>query len=110
MDQIAVSAASRKAIRALGWDVVVGGDHLLAKEDPAHLCCTIAPVTTEIHISEVDRGRTRVQLDASVAGWGLIAGRQLTDRLMTLERKIFEQSARSHPGAALAKDQSVVPG
>ena len=64
----------------------------MAHEDEGKLCCTISPVAAEIRVREHE-GRSRILLDGSIPGWGVIANRQLPDRLWMLERVIREQCA-----------------
>ena len=102
----AASRAVRKAISKAGWESTEKGDFLEAHEDATKLCCTISPVAAEIRVREQE-GRSRIQLDVSIPGWGMIPNHQLPGRLRMLERVIREQCAEPQMrGAERARQDS----
>ena len=92
-----VAATSRAVREALGrppWELTEAADRLVVREDATRLCCTISPVSAEIRVVDEDPGTVRIDLDGSVPGWGIIASRQLTDRMAALERLVRESCAQ----------------
>ena len=87
------SRAVREVTTESPWELIGSGqDHVAIREDATRLCCTISPVSAEIWVIEEGPSRVRIRLDGSVPGWGIIASRQLSDRLRMLERVIREHA------------------
>lgn len=92
------------ALREFPWVLLEKSEgHLAIREDATRLCCTISPVSVEIRVRENGPSHVEVQLDGSVPGWGMIASRQLRDRLAMLERMIREDEARLTSGMEMAE-------
>jgi hypothetical protein len=90
-------AACRAAIARIDWELVEGGGvELHGRQDPARLCCTSAPVSVEIALTEAGE-RTTVALRGKVPGFGPVARRDLRSALSLLATAIGRTSVDPGP-------------
>lgn len=82
------SAAVARTLTELGWEYDSEEGITVAREDPAGLCCSMAPVKASIGLIDDGALATRIELEVSVPGFGPVPKRQLADRCAGLEQRI----------------------
>ena len=79
-------AAAESAVAELAWYRRRDGAILRVREDPAGLCCSMAPVEAELSFAGGPE-RTEVSVSVYVPGFGPGPRRQLADRAVGLEQR-----------------------
>jgi hypothetical protein len=86
--------AARKALEAMGWEVLEEDRRHVVGEEPAEkLRCVLWPVTADITWTTASNSQTRFELECSVPGRGPIQNRQLDNRMQAVQRRIEEQAS-----------------
>jgi hypothetical protein len=99
-----VAVVCRQVFRQLAWEMRADdGSVIVAEEDATLLSCRRSPATSRLRIDPAEGGRSSVEVETTVPGFGPVSAGQARDRQLAVVRRIYARAASEMPSSASSR-------